>query len=101
MSEESSYDFSEKLLELVQSHGGKEVVTLGGIGLPTAPKKPKVYCTGNSKKMIESFKKGTKIQSKLYGIVGPIVGVSGLLVGLAEKKKTSIRSEIHSNTVWI
>ncbi|MFC1728638.1 PAC2 family protein [Nanoarchaeota archaeon] len=86
ISEESSYDFSEKLLELVQEQGGNEVVTLGGIGLPNAPKKPKIYCTGNSKKLIQSFKKGTKVQSKLYGIVGPIVGVSGLLVGLAEKK---------------
>lgn len=86
LSEESSYDFSEKMLELVQSHNGKEIVTLGGIGLPSAPKKPRVFCTGNSKKMISEFKKKTKIHDKLYGIVGPIVGVSGLLVGLADKK---------------
>lgn len=86
--EESSYDFSDKILELVEEQGGKEVLTLGGVGLPSAPKKPKVYCTGNSKKMIKKYTSGmSNVHANLYGIIGPIVGVSGLLVGLAEKKE--------------
>jgi len=82
----SSYDFSEKVLDLVEAFNTKEIITLGGIGLGEIPKKPKIYCTGNSKEMIKKYN-GKKVQSKLYGVVGPIVGVSGLLLGLASKRK--------------
>jgi len=83
----SSYKFSDKMLDLLEQYKGKQVITLGGIGLSQIPKKPKVYCTGNNKKYIQNFKKETKLNTELYGIVGPIVGVSGLLLGLAEKRK--------------
>mgnify|MGYP001571831445 CR=1 FL=1 len=81
----SSYEFSDKVLELAQKLSCKEVITLGGVGLAEIPKKPKVYCTGNSKKIIESYK-NELVSNSLYGVVGPIVGVSGLLVGLASRK---------------
>ena len=48
--EVSSYEFSDKILDLAQKQNVKEIITLGGIGLADIPKKPKVYCTGNSKK---------------------------------------------------
>ena len=82
----SSYDFSEKVLDMVAGFGTKEIITLGGIGLGEIPKKPKIYCTGNSKKIIEKYK-SKMVHNKLYGVVGPIVGVSGLLLGLASKRK--------------
>lgn len=81
----SSYEFSDKILDIVQKFDGKEVITLGGIGLADIPKKPKVYCTGNSKKIIEKYKSDL-VSNNLYGIVGPIIGVSGLLLGLASKR---------------
>ena len=84
--EVSSYEFSDRILDLVEEFHGKEIITLGGIGLGEIPKKPKVYCTGNSKEYIEQFKNGFKIDDKLYGIVGPIVGISGLLLGLSTKR---------------
>lgn len=84
--EVSSYEFSEKILDLIEGFNTKEIITLGGIGLAEIPKKPKIYCTGNSKKIIEKYK-SKKIHDNLYGIVGPIVGVSGLLLGLASKRK--------------
>ncbi len=84
--EVASYEFSEALLDLLKSFKGSDVVTLGGIGLPSIPKKPKVYCTGTSKAFVESYMKGTPIQPRLYGVVGPIMGVSGLLIGLAKRK---------------
>ncbi len=84
--EVSCYEFCEKILDIVESFKGKEVITLGGVGLQNVPKKPKVYCTGNSKKIIDKYKKGTSVNEKLHGIVGPIVGVSGILLGLAEKR---------------
>lgn len=84
--EVSSYEFSEKVLDLLQEFEGKEVITLGGIGLQTIPKKPKVYCTGNNKKHIKSYTAGANLNDDLYGVVGPIVGVSGLLLGLAQRR---------------
>lgn len=85
--EVSCYEFSEKILDIMQDFKGQEVITLGGIGLQNIPKKPKVYCTGNSKDIIERYKKGVNVHAQLHGVVGPIVGVSGLLLGLAEKRK--------------
>jgi len=84
--EVSCYEFSEIILDLLKDLKGKEVITLGGIGLQAIPKKPKVYCTGNTKAIIEKYKKGTGLHDNIYGIVGPIVGVSGLLLGLADKR---------------
>ena len=81
----SSYEFSDKILDLIQKLGGREIITLGGIGLQDIPKKPKVYCTGNSKKMIGNYK-DEMVSTSLYGVVGPIVGVSGLLLGLASAR---------------
>lgn len=85
--EVSSYEFSDKVLDIVGECNGKEVVTIGGIGLPHVPEKPRVHCTGTDTEIIDFYRKGTKASNKLHGIVGPIVGVSGLLIGLAEKRK--------------
>ena len=83
--EVSSYEFSEKVLNIAEQFKSMEVITLGGIGLAEIPKKPKVYCTGNSKKINQKYK-NSMVNDKLYGVVGPIVGVSGLLVGLAKRR---------------
>ena len=85
--EVSSYEFSDKMLGILGEYAGKEVITLGGIGLQTIPKKPKVYCTGNSQEIINKYKAGVELNDKLYRVVGPIVGVSGLLLGLADRRK--------------
>ncbi|MFH2028769.1 MAG: PAC2 family protein [Nanoarchaeota archaeon] len=84
--EVSSYEFSEKILDIAEEYGASEVITLGGIGLNDIPKKPKVYCTANSKEIIKKYKHKI-LNEKLYGVVGPIVGVSGLLLGLAGRRK--------------
>ncbi len=85
--EPSCFMFCKEVLNVFGQYGGKEIITLGGIGLQDIPKTPKIYCTGNSKKIITKFKDGTKLSDKLYGVVGPIVGVSGLLTGMAKEKK--------------
>jgi hypothetical protein len=82
----SCYKFSEKVIDLFQEYKGKELITLGGIALREAPKKPQVYCTGNCAKMIRNYAKGVPVNKKLYGTIGPIMGVSGLLLGLAKKR---------------
>ena len=83
--EGSSYGFSEKILDILSSFKVRDIITLGGIGLGFVPKKPKVFLTGNSKEMISEFMQ-RQINNKLYGIVGPIVGVSGLLLGLSTRR---------------
>ncbi len=85
--EYSCYDFSDALLDLCQPLGLSEVITIGGIGLPTSPGDPKVFITGNSERLVKSYAKGTRAKNNLFGVIGPIVGVSGLLVGLAGRRK--------------
>lgn len=85
--EVSSYEFSDKILDIAQQFKCREIITLGGVGLVDIPKKPKVYCTANSKSIIKRYKNGIKFDDKLFGVVGPIVGVTGLLLGLAKQRK--------------
>lgn len=83
--EESCYSFTEAVLGIAKNLKVSEIITIGGIGLQAIPKQPKLYCTGNSQAIIKKYKKGTKMNDKIYGVVGPIVGVAGLMVGLSEK----------------
>ena len=101
--EVSSYELTEKILDIIEQFKGKEIITLGGIGLAEIPKKPKVYCTGNSKKIIQKYK-NRMVNNKLYGVVGPIVGVSGLLIGLATRRKIeaiSFLSETYGHPMYL
>lgn len=101
--EVSSYEFSEKMLDLLERFKGNELITLGGIGLADIPKKPKLYCTANSKKIIQKYKDKV-VCEKLYGVVGPIVGVSGLLVGLASRRRIeaiSFLAETYGHPVYL
>ncbi len=84
--EEASYQFAEAALGLMKQYGCSEIITLGGIGLPQVPRDPKVYMTGNDKELITKYGKSTGANTKLYGVVGPIIGTSGLLLGLSKKK---------------
>lgn len=85
----SCYEFCDAVLDAFQDFKGSEIITLGGIGMRQVPKKPQVYCTGNSKQIIKKYKENTSINDKLFGVVGPVIGVSGVLLGLAERRKIS------------
>ena len=87
VNEKSCYEFCEAVLDIAQEYQCSEVVTLGGIALKQEPKDPKVYCTGNSKQIVDAYAKGTNMNRNLYGVVGPIMGASGVLVGMAGKRK--------------
>ena len=83
--ESSCYDFCNNILDLFEKLDGEEIITLGGIGMQKIPENPQVYCTGNSKKIIDKYK-SKNLNRNIYGVVGPIVGVSGLLVGLSKHR---------------
>jgi uncharacterized protein (TIGR00162 family) len=84
--ERASFEFCETILDWFQGIKGKRIITLGGIGLGNVPENPKVFITGNDSNFINDFKKEAKVNPEIYGVVGPIIGVSGLLVGLSEKR---------------
>jgi len=83
LDEVSCYDFCYNLLDLCQKNKCNEIITIGGLGVNKV-ENPKVYCTGNNTRILDKYKKET---TKMNNMIGPIVGVSGLLVGLANEKK--------------
>jgi len=82
--EKSCFEFCNCILDLIKPYGCKGVITIGGIALQKIPKSPKVYITGTDRKFISEFKGAL---SRIYGVVGPIMGVSGIMLGLAKLKK--------------
>ncbi len=86
INEESCYEFCHAILDTIEKKNIKEIVTLGGIALPRAPKNPRVYATGNSKSLLQRYEKSRMVHMDTFSVVGPIVGVSGLLTGLAGKR---------------
>lgn len=88
MDEVTCYEFCDRILDIFQKHKGKEIITLGGIAIEKIPKKPKIYCTGTNQTIIKKYK-NKYIIGNLNEVVGPIVGVSGLLTGLAGRRKIS------------
>lgn len=87
LDEESCHTFCEEILKIAKQFNCQEIVTTGGIGLQKVPKKPRVYCTSNDKDLLKSYiKKGILVERDIFGVVGPIIGVSGLLIGLGKRR---------------
>lgn len=85
--EESCYTFCEEILKLAKQFKCPEIITTGGIGLQGVPDKPKVYCTSNDVKLFKEYvQKGMLVEKDIFGVVGPILGVSGVLLGLGKKR---------------
>jgi len=87
--EESSYEFCNKILDLSEELGCREVLTLGGIGLHTQPKHPKVFGAATDENIIKIYK---KLDSKIIfneNKAATIVGAAGLLLGLAKLRNMS------------
>lgn len=85
--ETSCYEFCDQILDIISNQKGKkEIITLGGIALKKNPKDPKIYTAANNSQIRKKYAKHF-MDNSMYGLIGPIVGVSGLLVGLAGKRK--------------
>ncbi len=85
--EESCYTFCEEILKIAKSHGCSEVITTGGIGMQEIPEKPRVFCTSNDKALLKEYmQKGMMVEKNIFGVVGPIIGVSGILIGLGSRR---------------
>ncbi len=109
VNEHASYSFCDLILSLFKEYNGKHIVTLGGIGLNIIPDTPKVYITGNNKQFVQSVSNDLKknklvFETKIYGMVGPIIGISGLLLGLAKKSNINaycLLSETLGHPVYV
>ncbi len=98
------HQFCDIVLDLFTAMKGKQIITLGGIGLQEAPENPKVFCTGTNKEAVASFVKGTSLNPNIFGVVGAFVGVAGVLVGLAGKRKieaVSLLAETFAHPYYI
>ena len=80
--EEHAFEFTHAVLRWCKENKVEMILAIGGIGLKAIPKDPKLHATTTDKKLLKELsKKG--LQTKLHGFVGPIMGVTGLLAGLA------------------
>jgi uncharacterized protein len=85
--EKSCYLFCEKILDLLDEYNVKEIITTGGIGLTEVPENPQVYVTANNPETYKSYaQKKYKSDQAIFGVVGPIMGVSGILLGMSKKR---------------
>jgi uncharacterized protein (TIGR00162 family) len=83
LSSQGQYELVEKILDIIEELGVKELYTLGGYGLGYEIEEPKVLCATTEKHMVKTLKKyGAVFKKNEPG--GGIVGASGLLLGLGK-----------------
>ncbi|MBU5678355.1 MAG: proteasome assembly chaperone family protein [Candidatus Aenigmatarchaeota archaeon] len=78
---EGYYDLSNAILDVARKFDVNLIITLGGLAREEFSGKPRVVGAVNNEKLLERFKNYEIIFDG--NLVGSIVGVSGLLVGLA------------------
>lgn len=86
VTEVGCYTFAQAVLDQLEKFGVERIITLGGVALNSVPKNPQIYCTGNDARFVKEFTKNTTVNASPFGIIGPIVGISGLLLGLAKER---------------
>lgn len=101
LNERSSYEFCDKILNFAQKLGCKEIITLGGIGLPSEVKKPIIFGAVTDSGIRKKYGKLTKgINFKATDRIEAIIGASGVLLGLAKLKGlngTGLLAETYSH----
>ena len=85
--EESCFTFCEEVLKIAKQYHCTEIITTGGIGLQNIPEHAHVFCTSNNAELLKEYTaKGLGVEQNIFGVVGPIIGVSGILLGLGKKR---------------
>ncbi len=103
--EESCYSFCDEVVKICKRLGCTEIITTGGIGLENVQDRPQVYIAGTSEEMITEFtKRNIGVQRDIFGIVGPIVGVSGILLGVGGRcglKGACLLAETYAHPLYL
>jgi uncharacterized protein (TIGR00162 family) len=93
------YEVAEAILEYAHEKGVRRVITIGGYSTGKMEKQRKVFGSANNKRVMEEFKK----KGIIFGETkGSIIGVAGLLPGLARLRRMDgvcIMGETHGNYV--
>jgi hypothetical protein len=83
LSAQGQYELAEKILDVVEEFGVKQMYTLGGYGLGHEVKDPKVLFATTDANLVKEVKKyGAVFRKNEPG--GGIIGASGLLLGLGK-----------------
>ena len=84
MTTEGYYEISGKIIDFAEQLGVKQIITLGGLGTGKIEKKSKIYGVVNDEKLLKKFK---EYDIEFVPMVPEtIVGISGILIGLAKVK---------------
>ncbi len=84
--EAKCFDFCAQVLEIFQKVKGKEIIILGGASLPAMSKTPEVYAIASKNELMKRYSKIAPGLKTAHGNLGPIVGVAGVLLGMAKDK---------------
>lgn len=84
--EAKCFEFCSKIIDVFKKMKGKEIIVLGGASLPDFDTNPAVYAIASKTKLINKYKKLEPNLRSAHGNLGPIVGVAGVLLGLAKDK---------------
>lgn len=79
---QASFAFCNCLLDWCQEQQVQEIITTGGIGMKEPPENPQLYVTAVQKAYLTQY----SAKKTIYGQVGPIMGISGVLAALAAKR---------------
>jgi len=104
ISEEHCYEFCELLLTQLKKWNCKLIITIGGIALKEEPEEPDVYITGTTRKAVDTFARGTTVKKDIHGVVGPIIGITGVALGIADRHDVpavSLLSETLGHPMYI
>lgn len=83
LSSQGQYELVQKILDICEEFGVKELYTLGGYGLGHEINEPDVLCATTDKELVKTMKKyGAVFKKNEPG--GGIVGASGLILGLGK-----------------
>ncbi len=85
MTAEGHYELASAILDFVKEFGVREIITVGGFGIETIPKEPKVIGAVTHEELIEEFEK-LGVSFERGERVGMIIGAAGLLLGLGKLK---------------
>ncbi|RME53476.1 hypothetical protein D6783_01920 [Candidatus Woesearchaeota archaeon] len=83
--DEATHTLAKLVAQELQHLACKHVITLGGIGLSELKLHPSIYVLASTPAQKKACKQAGAITS-LYGTVGTITGISGVLYGEAQKR---------------
>ena len=81
-SSESEHVLSEYLIDFVQKHNVRQLITLGAYVTGTFSNEPRVFATGTQREIVQQLEKAGCILMR----EGGITGMNGLLLGMAKMK---------------